>query len=93
MRNTELVKNCFKIIRKEKDVQDTKTYNYQYTIWKNNVNVGFDFNQEFIHIYVQTADYKLQRDLYNWATFSEDEINDMIDKMTETIKTLQNDSK
>lgn len=50
MRNTELVKNCFKIIRKEKDVQDTKTYNYQYIIWKNNVNVGFDLKWNFVTI-------------------------------------------
>ena len=92
MKKTALVNNCLKIIKKEDIVQFYEEYNYQYVIWKNGVNVGIDFNRNFVTIRIFTADYRIERNIWNLDTFSEDEIINMIDKMTETVKTLQNDS-
>lgn len=92
MKKTELVNNCLGIIKKEDKVQFYEEYNYQYVIWKNGVNVGIDFNRNFVTIRIFTADYRIERNIWNLDTFSEDEIINMIDKMTETVKTLQNDS-
>lgn len=92
MKKTELVKSCLKIIKKEKTVQFYEEYNYQYVIWRDGVAISFNFMQDFVHIYVKTADYELRKEVHNYSTISESKIIDMIEKMTKIVKELQNDS-
>lgn len=88
MKRTALVNNCLKIIKKEKTVQFYEEYNYQYVIWRDGIAIGFNFTQDFVHVYVKTTDYELRKELYNYSTISESKIVDIIDKMTETVKKI-----